>query len=126
MSKQQFLAENIKEGEIYVGLILGKKGQPDHHLILLTAKTEPLKWTAAQSWATSVGGDLPSRNEQSLLIANCKEEFEPRWYWSNEQNAHNSDYAWLQHFDDGNQSNALKSNEFRARAVRRIYIEELK
>ena len=126
MSKQQFLAENLKYGEIYAGLILSKDGQPDYHLILLAAKTESLKWIAAQAWATSVGGDLPSRNEQSLLFANCKEEFEPRWYLSNEQHARGSGYAWMQDFDDGTQYFFRKLYECRARAVRRIYIEELK
>ena len=33
MSKAQFLAENLKDGEIYAGLILGEEGQNDYHLV---------------------------------------------------------------------------------------------
>lgn len=123
MSKAQFLAENIKQSEIYAGLILGKKGQPDHHLVLLAEKPTKLNWNDAKTWAASVGGELPTRREQSLLFANCKEEFEGYYYWSNEQIAYDPDYAWLQHFNYGGQSNNRKSYEFRARAVRRLIIQ---
>jgi hypothetical protein len=125
MSKAKFLAENLKDGEIYAGLILGEAGQPDYHLALLPAKPEKiLNWSNALAWAASVGGDLPTRNEQSLLFANCKTHFEERWYWSNTQLAANPDYAWVQNFDDGYQGYGLKSDEYRARAVRRILIIE--
>jgi hypothetical protein len=124
MRQAQFLAENLKQGEIYAGLILGKDGQPDYHLVLLPANPSKLNWNEAMTWAASVGGDLPSRREQSLLFANCKEKFEPHWYWSNRQNATSLGYAWVQYFLNGTQYNNLKSSEFRARAVRRIYIEK--
>jgi hypothetical protein len=125
MSKAQFLAENLKDGEIYAGLILGEEGQPDYHLALLPAKPENrLNWSNALAWAASVGGDLPTRNEQSLLFANCKVHFVANWYWSNAQDAANPGYAWVQHFNDGGQDHEPKSHECRARAVRRILIIE--
>jgi hypothetical protein len=125
MSKAKFLAENLKDGEIYAGLILGEAGQPDYHLALLPAKPEKiLNWSNALAWAASVGGDLPTRNEQSLLFANCKTHFVAQWYWSNAQDAALPAYAWMQFFDDGNQYNDHKSYEYRARAVRRILIIE--
>ncbi|MFZ6724674.1 DUF1566 domain-containing protein [Undibacterium sp. MH2W] len=125
MSKAQFLAENLKDGEIYVGLILGKDGEPDHHLVLLPAKPEKkLNWSDAIAWAQSAGGDLPTRNEQALLFANSNEHFDRAWYWSNTQHAHDTDYAWMQHFDDGHQYGYHKSVEYRARAVRRLLIIE--
>ena len=120
MTKQIWMQENLKAGEIYAGLILGKKGQPDYHLFLLPEKTNKLDWNTAMTWAASISGYLPSRCEQSLLIANCKEEFEGYYYWSSEQDA---DYAWMQHFYYGNQDYCHKSNEYRARAVRRIILE---
>ncbi|MFZ6690265.1 DUF1566 domain-containing protein [Undibacterium sp. SXout20W] len=125
MSKAQFLAENLKDGEIYSGLILGKDGEPDHHLVLLPAKPEKaLNWSDAVAWAKSVGGDLPTRSEQALLLANNKEHFEGAWYWSNTQGAHYTDFAWMQGFDYGDQGSNHKSDECRARAVRRLLIIE--
>ena len=127
MSKAQFLSENMKPDETHAGLILGKDGQPDHHLFLLPAKPEKnMNWNDAMQWARSVGGDLPTRNEQSLLFANCKEEFESNWYWSNEQLDNDPYYVWVQNFIHGNQYGYHKSYECRARVVRRIYIKESK
>ena len=124
MSKAQWMQENLKPGEIYAGLILGKDGQPDHHLFLLEAKpANKLNWEAAKAWAASVGGELPTRSEQSLLFANAKEQFESYYYWSGEQDAGYPSYAWMQHFYGGNQYGFHKSFEFRARAVRRLIIE---
>ena len=123
MSKAQFLAENLKTSEIYSGLILGKDGEPDYHLVLLPAKPEKaLNWSDAVAWAKSVGGDLPTRSEQALLFANNKEHFEGAWYWSNTQYAHLTGYAWMQGFTSGSQTSYLKSDEYRARAVRRLLI----
>jgi hypothetical protein len=34
-AKKTFLASILKKGEVYAGIILGKEGDPDHHLILL-------------------------------------------------------------------------------------------
>jgi len=124
MSKAQWMQENLKPGEIYAGLILGKEGQPDHHLFLLEAKpADKLNWEAAKAWAASVGGEMPTRREQSLLFANCGQEFEPYYYWSGEQGAGTPSYAWLQGFDGGYQGYGHKSDEYRARAVRRLIIE---
>ena len=124
MSKQLFLEQNLKTGEIYAGLILGTNGAPDHHVFLLAAKPDnKLNWDAAMEWAKSVGGDLPTRNEQSLLFANAKEHFEYAWYWSNTPYAGYTDYAWVQDFGHGYQGSVLKSYEGRARAVRRLIIQ---
>jgi hypothetical protein len=122
MSKALWIKENLKRGEKYAGIILGKDGAPDHHLILLPQKAESVNFAAAQSFAKKEGGDLPTRREQSLLFANLKEEFEPRWYWSGEQHAADSDYAWQQYFSLGGQVSGHKYVEVRARAVRRLVI----
>ncbi|MBS1170597.1 MAG: hypothetical protein H6R01_1515 [Burkholderiaceae bacterium] len=120
-TRAQWESENLKSGEIYAGLILGKNG-PDHHLILLPGEAENLTFAQANEWAKEAGGELPSRREQSLLFANCKDQFQPRWYWSSEQHAANGSCAWMQDFDDGDQNNSHKGGEFRARAVRRVTI----
>jgi hypothetical protein len=121
--KARWIAENLKEGELYAGLILGADGEPDHHLILLPGAAEDVTWAAAKEFATSVGGELPTRREQALLYANLKHEFEPHWYWSSEQHAAYDGFAWVQHFYNGCQNLSSKSASLRARAVRRLIIQ---
>ena len=112
----------LAAGELYAGLIIGKDGAPDHHLILLPGAVEDKTWEQAKEWAASIGGELPTRREQSLLFANLKEQFEGTWYWSSEQSASNSYAAWYQTFDGGIQHYGHKGNELRARAVRRLIL----
>lgn len=110
----------LMDGEHYAGIILGKDGKPDYHLILLPGEVESITWTKAKEWAEKSGGELPNRREQALLYANLKDQFKPAWYWSGEHRAPDSIYAWFQLFDYGNQYDGLKSAELRARAVRRL------
>ena len=98
MSKEQWMKENLKDNEHYAGIMLGKGGEPDHHLILLPGETESVNFEGAEKFAVKAGGELPTRREQSLLFANLKEQFKPNWYWSGEQHAAYSDYAWYQKF----------------------------
>ena len=120
MSKEQFLKENQQKGEIYAGLLLGKDGKPDQHIFLLPGKKEEINWEDAKKWAASIGGELPTRPEQSLLIANLKEEFDPRAYWSSEANG--DGWAWYQYFLYGRQDITPTDGALRARAVRRLPI----
>ena len=126
--KVSYPAVNIDllPGEKYAGLILGKDGDSDYHLILLPEQIKDVKWDEAVKWAKKQGGEfdsqLPNRREQSLLFANLKEEFEEYAYWSSEQHASYSDYAWSQHFYVGHQYYWTKTNPLRARAVRRLAI----
>lgn len=123
MSKAQFLKDDLNPGEHYAGLIRGKEGKPDYHLILVPGEPQKrLTWDAAKLWAAKIG-DLPTRREQSLLFINLKEQFKPEWYWSGEQHASLSNYAWGQIFDYGSQYNLNKRCEGRARAVRRLEIQ---
>ena len=122
--KQQFLAEHLRDGEDYAGIILGKDGAPDYHLIQLPGEAENVTFQQAQAFAKKAGGELPTRREQSLLFANLKEKFQsrPRWYWSGEKHASASGYAWIQYFDNGSQNCSYASSRGRARAVRRLPI----
>lgn len=121
-AKASFLASILKAGEHYAGIILGKDGEPDHHLILLPGEAESVNWAQAKEFAEKAGGELPTRREQSLLFANLKEQFQPRWYWSGDQHASGSVYAWVQGCYSGTQDDGHKDNGFRARAVRRLVI----
>ncbi|MBK8772243.1 MAG: DUF1566 domain-containing protein [Rhizobiales bacterium] len=113
----------LQEGEIYAGIVLGKNGSKDHHLIVLPGTAAPLTWKKACEWATERGGELPTRREQAILYGNRPEAFEKDWYWSAEQPASSSDYAWFQLFHNGLQTYSLKRLKLRVRAVRRVAIE---
>lgn len=110
----------LHDGESYAGLILGKNGAPDHHLILLPGDADDVTWTAARDWARNAGGDLPSRRELSLLHANLKEQFQRVWYWSAEQSEARSQLVWGQNFSSGIQTMYGRQFHGRARAVRRV------
>jgi hypothetical protein len=109
----------LQPGERYAGLLLDEQGEPSAHLILMAGEAEDVTWQAALDWAAEIGGELPTRQEQSLLFANLKSEFQPLAYWSNTQ--YSGYNAWCQYFDYGLQTN-LKSAELRARAVRRLSV----
>ena len=117
-----WLKQILNDREQYAGVVIGADGLPSHHLVLLAASTSDVSWPDAKAWAEKVGGELPTRQEQALLFANLKGQFEPRAYWSSEQHAANADCAWYQYFYDGYQGNYDKSASLRARAVRRLII----
>ena len=110
----------MRTGERYAGLVLDADGLASHHLILLPGEAEDIGWTDAKAWAEKAGGELPTRQEQALLYANLKSEFQPRWYWSGQEHESDSSFAWNQSFLNGYQDYDAKSFEARARAVRRF------
>ena len=112
-------APNLAPGELWVGVIISADGKKKHHIILLPGVKIGINWKDAMDWAKSIGGDLPDRAEGALLFAVMKDEFDPEWYWLNEQHASVSDCAWCQSFTSGGQTSNPKCLKFRARAVRR-------
>lgn len=90
----------LAPGERYSGIILAADGVPSHHLILLPGYIEG-HWKAAKGFAAIAGGELPSRREQSLLIANLKGGFKEELHWSAEEYVGDADCAWAQNFRDG-------------------------
>lgn len=122
MMKTTTLPE-LTQGEIYAGIILNSDGTPSHHLILLPGDNDDAHWAEQTEWAKSIGGELPTRAEQSLLFANCKQHFQKNWYWSGETVSSEPGWAWYQCFQYGHQSYHYKHDELRARVVRRLEIE---
>lgn len=111
----------LKPKERYAGIVLNKDGSPSHHLILLPQKLKTaVQWEEAKEWAASIDGELPTRQEQSLLFANLKDQFTQNWHWSSE--AFGSSNAWLQNCGNGNQFYGTVDSNFHARAVRRLAI----
>ncbi len=119
-AKAAFLAANLKAGEHYAGLLLGKNGEPDQHLVVVAVSDTKADWAKQTEWAKGAGGELPTRRELNLLRANARELFKDDWYWSNETYESESSYAWFQHFDYGLQDLIPKSAALRAVAVRRF------
>ena len=111
----------LAEGEIYIGIIGDALGNL-HHVILLPGDNNDDTHEAQLEWAKSIGGDLPSRIEQAMLLANHRDQFKKDWYWSNEIHHADSGWAWYQYSYDGYQTHGYRSNELRARAVRRLPI----
>ncbi|MCS0592440.1 DUF1566 domain-containing protein [Massilia norwichensis] len=110
----------LKEGEAYAGLILGKDGETDYHLVLLPDDVSDVSWPTAREWAGSQEGDLPTRRELALLFANLRERFDRVWYWSNEQHDTRPQLVWGQNFASGIQTVYGRPFRGHARAVRRI------
>jgi len=121
--KAAWLKAHLKKGELYSGIILGKNGAQDHHVILLPGDSEGITWAKAKEFAKKAGGELPTRVEQSLLFANLKDSFKPTWYWSDEPAASDASFAWFQNFGDGTQLDDHIDHQCPARAVRRLIIE---
>jgi len=111
----------LQPGEHYAGAVLNDDGTIKHHLVLMAPKPPgKLAWAAALTWAKSIGGFLPTRQEGALIFANCKAHVEASWHWLSEEYAPNVSYAWLCYLDNGNQIINGKSFEGSAVAVRRV------
>lgn len=120
MSEHDDVKAMLAEGEQYAGLILGKDGKPDHHVVLLPGEAEEISWSSAREWAASNGGELPTRRELALLYANLREHFQRVWYWSNEPQEPRSHLVWGQNFTSGIQTMYGRPFRGRARAIRRL------
>lgn len=112
----------LAAGERYLCGVIDENGAVTH-TVLLPGDADPAPWEAQIAWAKSIGGDLPNRIEQAMLFASFKDQFKQDAYWSNQQHASDSGYAWCQSFDGGLQIISLKDNGLRARAVRRLVIQ---
>ncbi len=120
-TSQSFTLPTLAEGEQNAGLIFDENGLPEW-LILLPGEGNNLTHKQATAWAKKANGRLPTRQEQSLLFANLKNQFQPTWYWSSEVHESDSDYAYIQFFSYGSQTYGSKGIKHRARAVRRLKI----
>ena len=111
----------LSEGETYIGAIGDKNGDV-YHVVLLPGDNDDATWEAQMEWAKSIGGDLPTRVEQSMLWAGHRDQFKKDLYWSNETHHESDKHVWCQTFVNGFQYGYRKLNELRARAVRRLPI----
>ena len=111
----------LRPGERYSGAVLDQDGNVKHHLILLPDRPAArVRWQDAMAWAESVDGQLPDRQEQALLFANCKPHRQKTWHWSSETHEEDASYAWNCYFSNGYQDYYRKGYEGSAVAVRRL------
>ncbi len=121
---QTLTLPDLQPGDRYAGIELDADGNPAAHLVLLAARpTEDLNHQAAMDWAASIGGTLPTTQQQSLLFANCKALLPRRWCWSSETHKDDASYAWFCGFYYGYVDDNRKSYEGSAVAVRRLVIQ---
>ena len=111
----------LRPGEHYAGPVLDEAGQIKHHLVLLPDRpAQRVNWQDAMAWADGIGAQLPDRQEQALLFANCKPHLQPGWHWSCQEDEEDASFAWTCYFNSGLQSGYRKSFEGSAVAVRRL------
>lgn len=111
----------LEPGEHYAGAVLDADGNHMHDLVLMPQRHgERLNWKAALDWAEKIGGALPTRQEQSLIFANCKPHLEGVYHWSCEEHEENASFAWFCYFDYGGQFYDHETSELAAVAVRRL------
>ena len=111
----------LQPGERYAGAVLDEDGDHQFHLVLMAQRpTDKLNWQAAMDWAQRINGSLPTRQELSLLFANCKPHLEKVWHWSSETHESDASCAWYCYFTNGYITGNRKSYEGSAVAVRRV------
>lgn len=68
-----------RPGERYLGSIIEPNGSRVRHIFLLPGEAEK-NWNDGMEWAKNLGGDLPDRIEQAMLLAFMPEEFQKKAY----------------------------------------------
>ena len=87
-------------------------------VVLLPGRKEDINWKDAKAWAAEEGGELPTRPVAALLYANVKDQLQPDWHWTADEEG--ASYAWLCYFGHGLQLDYHLSVEGSVVAVRLI------
>ena len=107
------------DGGHFAGITTNSKGQ--HYAVaLLPEQGSDLTHAKAKAWAKKLGGELPTRPVAAMLFANLKKLLREEWHWT--ADTQGASYAWCCTFNNGLQSDDLKSCEGLAVAVRLIPI----
>lgn len=110
------------EGGYYAGIMRSTvAGAPDYHLVLLPVTGVGLPWVNAVEFARAAGGQLPSREEWHLLLANLRGRFSGHGYWAADENG--PDHAWAIWTADGEEYTDHRDQAARAVAIKRIPLE---
>lgn len=113
----QVVIPPLNEGETYLCGFVDANGDVEH-VVIVAINNEGATWQSQMEWAKGIGADLMTRPELAVAYAKQKDLFEPRWYWSNEDDG--DGFAWSQGFGTGLQHYSTQFTELRAVAVRRF------
>ncbi len=120
MSKAQFLKDNLRPGEKYLGFF----PQGDFHLVEIAVSENKMPYHEAEKWAELQGGCLPSDFEE--MIASFGEQ-KSDWFWLKSNfvglSKCKQNYASKQVHGQRNTGDIYRGN--RARAIRRIYLHKI-
>jgi hypothetical protein len=89
-------------GGIYAGIVRGRDGGSDYHLIVGPENESDLGWDAANDWAKGLKHegfsdyDIGYRSDHSVAFGNVPDIFKKVGYWTREQHASGSSGAWGQ------------------------------
>ena len=113
-------------GEFYEGGIVFYLDGQGGGLVSSSADLGRYNWNEAKILCSNIELNgyndwfLPSKEELNLMYERLSKQvdngFEGHYYWSSSEDSYN--YAWYQKFDDGSQTNYLKSYIFQIRTVR--------
>lgn len=116
---RRMLPPPAKKGETYAGIIF-KKGRPKYHLFKRSQEEEGKTFDEGKQLA---GKDGANCDELRLFMTSIPHKFKTDMpYWSTEEHAGHSNYAWRQWFDNGSQDHWYKGNKSRVCLVRRVPI----
>lgn len=121
-AKQEFLSANLRNGEVYGGIVLAQNGEPDYHLFAQTKFIESATFDEVKKHVEKVGGVGAIRRDLALLRVNAPKPFGTKVFWSCEQHSADSSFAWCQYFDIGTQYLTSKSYRLCGVAVRKVVI----
>ena len=122
VAEQQEMTAHQK-GEVYAGIILGKDGEPDYHLFAQTKFIDSATFEEVKAYVEKAGGEGATLRDLALLRVNAPEPFGiQKDFWSCEQHAALSGFAWYQHFDNGKQYYYYKHTKLCGVAIRRLAI----
>lgn len=112
--------KDLKDGERYVGIILGENGEKSYRIIRMSPSLmKDLTWQQALDYAKSIGGEAPNLRELGLLRVNDRDFFGIAIVWSREQLTPGSYMSWCQDFSSGTQGYYTKYQELSAVAIRK-------
>lgn len=111
----------LNAGEKYAGILLGKNGEPDCHVILMPRTRRSVTYDSAAAWATGRNGSLPSTREMALVEANCN--IKAGDYWTPDRDDRFPDHAASYKAPAGYTRLIANSRTSDALAIRRIPLD---
>lgn len=109
----------LHPGDVYAGITTGADGAP-YHLILLPGDARVTSIDEAENFAMSLGGELPTYAELTILCKRMQDQFQPSLYYTCEKEPYDGDMAAM--LFDATPVGELRNDvhQVRARSVHRL------